>query len=77
MPFFGKFDSKISNLLKDTHRKKAPSNKTPMILKGINVNIWVVGTSNQLFIRGSETEAKFLKNKAVNGKTLFFAIDPF
>ena len=48
-----------------------------MILKGINVNIWVVGTSNQLFIRGCETETKFLKNKAVNGKNPFFAIDPF
>ena len=77
MSFFGKFNSKISNLFKDIHRKKAPSNKTPMILKGINVNIWVVGTSNQLFIRGCETETKFLKNKAVNGKNPFFAIDPF
>ena len=77
MSFFGKFDLKISNLFKDIHRKKAPSNKTPMILKGINVNIWVVGTSNQLFIRGCETETKFLKNKAVNGKNPFFAIDPF
>ena len=64
-------------MFKDIHRKKAPSNKTPMILKGINVNIWVVGTSNQLFIRGCETETKFLKNKAVNGKNPFFAIDPF
>ena len=64
-------------MFKDIHRKKAPSNKTPMILKGINVNIWVVGTSNQLFIRGCETETKFFKNKAVNGKNPFFAIDPF
>ena len=30
-----------------------------------------------LFIRGSENETRFSKNKAVTGKTLFFAIGPF
>ena len=39
--------------LKDTHREKAPSNKTPALTKSTNMGIWVVGTSNQLFIRGS------------------------
>ena len=38
---------------KDTHREKVPSNKTPALTKSTNMGIWVVGTSNQLFIRGS------------------------
>ena len=38
--------------LKDTHRKEAPSNKTPALTKSSDMGIWVVGTSNQLFIRG-------------------------
>ena len=37
----------------DTHREKAPSNKTPALTKNMNMDIWVVGTSNELFIRGS------------------------
>ena len=39
--------------LKDTHKEKAPSNQTPALTKSMHVDIWVVGTSNQLFIRGS------------------------
>ena len=38
--------------LKDTHRKEAPSNKAPALTKSSDMGIWVVGTSNQLFIRG-------------------------
>ena len=38
---------------KDTHREKAPSNKTPTLSKIMNIIIWVVGTSNQLIVRGS------------------------
>ena len=41
------------------------------------MDIWVVGTSNELFIRGSWTETKFSKNKVVAGKTPFFEIGPF
>ena len=41
------------NVLKDTHREKAPSNKTPALTKSTNMNIWLVGTSNQLFKTGS------------------------
>ena len=37
-----------------THREIAPSNKIPAL-----TDIWVVGTSNQLFIRGSQTDTKF------------------
>ena len=33
--------------------------------------------TKQLFIRGSETETKFSKNKVVTGKTPFFVISPF
>ena len=33
-------------VFKDTHRKKAPSNKTPALTKSTNIDIWVVGTSN-------------------------------
>ena len=41
------------NLFKDSHREKALSNKTPALSKSRNICIYVVGTSNQLFIRGS------------------------
>ena len=34
---------------KGTHREKVPSNKT---LALTNMDIWVVGTSSQLYIRG-------------------------
>ena len=38
------------DILKDTFTEKASSNKTPVLAKSINMDIWVVGTSNQLFI---------------------------
>ena len=41
------------SLLKDTHREKSPSNKTPALRKIANMDVWAVGTLNQLFIRGS------------------------
>ena len=41
--------------------EKAPSNKTTALTKSTNMGIWVVRTSNQLFIRGFLTEIKFLK----------------
>ena len=43
----------IEMLAKDTHREKAPSNKTRTVSKSMNMDIWVVGTSNQLLIQGS------------------------
>ena len=52
-----------SRSFKDTHREKAPSTKTPALSESMNMNIWVVGTSNQLFIAGSYTETKFSKKK--------------
>ena len=38
--------------VKDTHGEKTPSNKTPALTESTDMDIWVVGTSNQLFIRG-------------------------
>ena len=38
---------------KDTHKEKAPSNKTPALRKSMNMGVWAIGTLNQLFIRGS------------------------
>ena len=46
---------------KDNHREKAPSNKSPALKKIIDMNIWVVGTLSQLFIRGSYTKTNFSK----------------
>ena len=43
---------------KDNHRKKAPSNKTPALSESMNMDIWAVGTSNQLLITGPYTETK-------------------
>ena len=39
--------------IKDTHREKALPNKTPAVRKSKNMCVFVVDTSNQLFIRGS------------------------
>ena len=44
------FQNRISKRVKDTHRKKRLSNKTLALSKSMNMDIWVVGTSNQLFI---------------------------
>ena len=52
---------KLLNWLKDADREKTPSSKTPLLTKSMNIGIWVVGTSNELFMRGSYTEAKFSK----------------
>ena len=54
---------KILNLLcfQDTHRENAPSNKTEALTKSMNICISVVGTLNQLFVRGSHNEKIFLK----------------
>ena len=48
-------------ILKHTYREKAPSNWTQALTKSLNMDIWLVGTSNQIFIRGSYTEINFSK----------------
>ena len=46
--------AKVSTLLlKDTHEENAFSNKTPAVMKSMNMDSWVVGISNQLFVRSS------------------------
>ena len=45
--------SKFHQLLKNSHSEKTLSNKTPAFTKGTNMDIWLVGKSIQLFIRGS------------------------
>ena len=51
----------FDRVLNDTQREKAPLNKSPALSKSMNVDIWVFGTSAQLFITGSYTETKFSK----------------
>ena len=50
-----------SKAFKDTHTEKAPSNKTEALTKSTNMGIWEVCISNQLFLRGSQTETKSSK----------------
>ena len=47
--------------LRDTHRENALMNKTQKLTKSMTMDIWVISTLNQLFIRGSYTEIKFSK----------------
>ena len=42
-----------NHYIKDTHREKVPSNKTPALRKSTNMGVWAVSTLSQLFIRGS------------------------
>ena len=46
-------------VLKDNHREKKPWNKlTQALKKNMNMDVWLVGTSIKLFIRGSYIEIK-------------------
>ena len=54
MPLLGK-------VTRDTHIEKAPSSRTQALTKSMNMHIWLVGTSDQLIIRGSYTETKISK----------------
>ena len=42
-----------TNWIGDTYKEKALSNKTPALTKSMNMDNWVVGTANQLSMRGS------------------------
>ena len=48
--------SRIS--FKDTNKEKALLNKTPTLSESMNMDIWIVVTSNQLFITSSYAETK-------------------
>ena len=39
--------------IKNTYREKTPSNKTPTLSRSMNMDFWVVGTSNKLIIQSS------------------------
>ena len=43
----------FNNQIKDTHREKGPLNVNSAFTKSMNIDIYVVGTSNQLFLRSS------------------------
>ena len=51
--------------------------KTQALTKSLNVDIWEVGTSNQLIKKGSYTNIKFSKKKLFTGKTSTFVIVHF
>ena len=55
--------------------ENGPSNKTQVPTKSMNVDILVVGTLNQLYIKGSYTDIKF-SEVVSSGKTPFFVIGP-
>ena len=61
--------------MKDRHRQKAPSNKTPALSESMNMDIWVVGTSNQLYKRFQNCNKIF--KKLVTGKTRSILYSPF
>ena len=68
---------KFHQLVKDIERENTPSNKTQALTKSVNMCIWEIRVSNQLFTKGSYTEIKFLKtqkHRIVSGKTMFFVL---
>ena len=56
-------------------REKAPSNKFPTLSKSMYRDMPVIGTSNQLSIRGFFQN--FRETKVLTGKTPFFMIGSF
>ena len=58
--------------LKDTYKENTPSYKTQALTKSMNLDIYIVGTLDQHFTVGSNSEIKFSKIKVVNCKTLVF-----
>ena len=43
----------FNNQIKDTHREKGLLNINSAFTKSMNIDVYVVGTSNQLFLRSS------------------------
>ena len=52
---------KLIYQFKDIRKENISSNKTKTLTKSVNMNIWEIGTFNQLLIRGSYTPIKFSK----------------
>ena len=55
-------ENKETTLFKDTHREKTPSNKTLALTKSTIMDIWVIGTPNQLIYK------RFLNWKKIYNK---------
>ena len=53
--------NQIIKLVKDTHREKPPPSKIPALTTIMNIDIWVIGTSKQLFIRVLKVKQIFKK----------------
>ena len=54
---------KISFSIKNTRREKTRLNETPALSNSMNMDIWAVGTSDQiLYVRCSSTVIKVSKN---------------
>ena len=63
----------FNNQIKDTHREKGPLNINSAFTKSMNIDVYVVGTSNQLFLRSSLAETKYFKKmKLLLTKLLFW-----
>ena len=62
-------------ILKGTQREKAPSNKT-QALGSRNIGIWVVGTSNEIFLEAL-LNWNIISQKIATVKSPFFVIGPF
>ena len=67
----------LTRLIKDSHKEKAPSNKTPALTKSKDMSIWVVLHQINSLHEGLHLKQNIQKNKVVTDKTLFFAIGPF
>ena len=50
--------------IKDTHSENKPSNKTQMLAKSMNLEIWSISTLNKLLMWGSHTQIKFLEKES-------------
>ena len=48
-----------SCLLRDNHRENKPTSKAQILRKNKNLDIWILGSLNQLFPVGFEIEIKF------------------
>ena len=62
----------IATCFKDTHRKKAPLNKTQVL--SINMGVWVVVIINQLLIKVSYIKIKLSKKMLSVPKHLHFQL---
>ena len=51
-------------VLKDTHKENTLSNKTQVLTKSMNINIWEFGILGQLCMRDSHTQIEFSKKSS-------------